>query len=151
MAGVLPPFLERWGWEGGYDDFVSKWLDIENAVDERVLGTVRTLRRLGYVCALATNQEQHRGHYMKTVMGFESELDRLFFSCEIGAAKPDEKFYRAIEESLGLSGPEILFWDDTPSHVDAAKKRGWRAELYTDYEDFSRKMQMLLTSEDVIT
>ncbi len=151
MADTLPPFLEHWGWEGGYDDFVSTWLDIENAVDERVLETIQDLRRLGYVCALATNQEQHRGHYMKTTMGFESEFDRLFFSYKIGAAKPDEKFYRTIEEALGLSGPEILFWDDTRSHIDAAKKRGWRAELYTDYEDFSRKMRALLGLEDVST
>lgn len=36
---------------------------------------------------------------------------------------------------------EVLFRDDTPENVKAAKQFGLQAELYTSFEDFKKKMQ----------
>lgn len=66
-------------------------------------------------------------------------FDRLFFSCELGVKKPDASYYGAIEAAIGLCEEEIAFWEDLPSHVDAAKRRGWQAEIYTGYENFERQ------------
>ena len=98
------------------------------------------LREAGFVCCLASNQEPHRAKYMSEVMGFSAYFDHLFFSGVLGMKKPDVRFYEAIEAALGLSGEQIAFWDDSPRHVDAAKERGWHAELYTNYEDFERQV-----------
>ena len=82
---------------------------------------------------------------MRTKMGFEAEFERLFFSCELGVKKPDSRFYEAVEAALGLSGKQIRFWDDTPSHIEAAKKRGWQAVLYTDSVELSRQAAEIMT------
>ena len=42
------------------DDFVRIWFEVENAPDERVIDVVRALQESGYMCCLATNQEEHR-------------------------------------------------------------------------------------------
>ena len=139
LAAVLPPYLAEWGWTGSCEEFMQLWFSVEDAVDARFMGAAQELRGAGVTCCLASNQEEHRSEYMRTVMGFGREFDTLFFSCEIGAKKPDARFYAAVEAALGLSGEQIAFWDDSPRHVDAAKERGWRAELYTDYETFQQQ------------
>ncbi|HEX9296110.1 MAG TPA: HAD-IA family hydrolase, partial [Polyangiaceae bacterium] len=46
----------------------------------------------------------------------------------LGLAKPDEAIYRAFERASGYGGDEILFFDDLPANVEAARKIGWTAE-----------------------
>ena len=144
LSTVLPPYLKEWGWQGSAEEFMQLWFSVEDAVDTRVLGSVKTLREAGFVCCLASNQEPHRAKYMQEVMGFPAHFDHLFFSGMLGIKKPDARFYEAIEAALGLSGEQIAFWDDTRSHVDAAKQRGWQAKLYTSYEEFERQVTEIL-------
>jgi HAD superfamily hydrolase (TIGR01509 family) len=54
--------------------------------------------------------------------------------------KPDPEYYANIEQQLGLPGEAILFWDDSPRNVEAARQRGWNAEVYTGFDDFNEKM-----------
>jgi putative hydrolase of the HAD superfamily len=140
LREVLPPFLREWGWPGSVDDFIVSWLETEDAVDDRVIQVVRTLRKSGLTCCLATSQERHRAEYMKTTMGFTAIFDRLFFSCELGCQKPDPAYYELIERDLGLEGKRILFWDDSGVNVESARKRGWNAEVYTEFEPFEKAL-----------
>ena len=140
LAETLPPYLAEWGWTGSVAEFMRLWFSVEDATDARVLGAVQNLRDAGHLCCLASNQEKHRADSLRPVMGFGKEFDRLFFSCEIGAKKPDAQFYEAIETALGLNGGQIAFWDDSPSHVNAAKARGWRARLYTSGDEFEQQV-----------
>ncbi len=56
------------------------------------------------------------------------------FSCELGLIKPEAKIYQAVEEALSRSGPELVFFDDRPPNVEAARQRGWQAHLWTTQE-----------------
>jgi putative hydrolase of the HAD superfamily len=147
LSAMLPPYLAQWGWQGSAEEFMQLWFSVEDAVDVRVMEAVKSARNAGFVCGLASNQEEHRAKYMREVMDFSGQFDALFFSCEMGVKKPDARFYAAVEAALGLSGEQIAFWDDSPSHVDAAKQRGWQAELYTDCDDFERQMAQLLGTQ----
>jgi putative hydrolase of the HAD superfamily len=61
-----------------------------------------------------------------------SIFDVLVYSHEVGCAKPDPKIYRLTEDLLGVSPDEIVFLDDRPEHVRAARSCGWHAILHTD-------------------
>ncbi|GAA1312849.1 HAD-IA family hydrolase [Pseudonocardia xinjiangensis] len=52
------------------------------------------------------------------------------FSCEAGVAKPRPGAYAAVEDELGLSGADLLFFDDRPVNVAAARERGWWAHRW---------------------
>jgi glucose-1-phosphatase len=45
----------------------------------------------------------------------------------LGLAKPDPAIYRAFEERLGRRGGEIMFFDDLPDNIAAAREAGWNA------------------------
>lgn len=59
-------------------------------------------------------------------------LDRLDYpwgSHILGLAKPDPAIYRRVEELADTAPGSILFFDDIPENIDAAKTCGWQAEL----------------------
>jgi FMN phosphatase YigB (HAD superfamily) len=58
-------------------------------------------------------------------------LEPLFLSCEIGACKPSEAAFAAVEAALGLARGQILLIDDTAANVEGARARGWDAVLFT--------------------
>jgi putative hydrolase of the HAD superfamily len=136
LEDVLPPFLAEWAWPAGLEDFIAAWLREDHHVDARLAQAIQDLRRQGYLCCLATNQERRRADYMRREMGFERLFDRLFFSCDLGSIKPDPEFYHQIEQQLALPGQAILLWDDSPRNVQAARQQGWQAEVYTGFEAF---------------
>ena len=56
-------------------------------------------------------------------------LRRHFASHVMGLAKPDPAIYRAFEAATGRAGGQILFFDDLPPNVAAARALGWNAEV----------------------
>jgi len=47
----------------------------------------------------------------------------------LGLLKPNEAIYSAFERACGFSGSQVLFFDDLPDNVAAARRLAWRAEL----------------------
>jgi putative hydrolase of the HAD superfamily len=141
LKKVLPTFLRDWGWPGTTDEFVDTWLRTDHVVDRRIINVIESLRRKGYICCLATSQEYHRARYMKVEMGFQDVFDHLFFSCEVGWQKPDQVYYQHIEHILHLEKESILLWDDSRINIEAARKYGWNAEIYTGYAEFGKTIK----------
>lgn len=56
-----------------------------------------------------------------------AKLDHLFASQLMRQRKPDDAIYAMVEQETGLSGIEILFFDDLPQNIAAAQRRGWNA------------------------
>ncbi len=143
LSEVLPPFLETWRWTGGVDEFIGLWMAADDHPDRALLAAIQDLRQAGTLCGLATLQERNRAAYMRTSMNFSTSFDRLFFSCDMGCLKPAPVFYQKIQAELGLPGEAILFWDDAPPNVAAAREMGWQAELYTGFAAFQERMRTL--------
>lgn len=125
---VLPGLLERWGIAHAHDDALRVWLTIEPVVETREI--VARLRARGVRCYLATNQDEHRGRHMHTVLGYADLFDGCFYSYELRVAKPDPAFFTAVLERLGLPGDAVLFVDDNAANVEAARSVGLRAERW---------------------
>jgi HAD superfamily hydrolase (TIGR01509 family) len=46
--------------------------------------------------------------------------------------KPDPALYRVVESAAGVPPARILFIDDRPENVEAARKLGWQAFVHQD-------------------
>ncbi|MFA6043844.1 MAG: HAD-IA family hydrolase [Phycisphaerales bacterium] len=44
----------------------------------------------------------------------------------LGAMKPDDLIYERFEQAVGVAGERILFFDDLPRNIEAARARGWQ-------------------------
>lgn len=145
LKEVIAPFLQSWGWEASVDDFIKCWFDVENAVDQRMSHVITKLRKHGYFCGLATNQERYRIEYMRTEMGFSTIFDEIFSSVEIGAMKNELRYFEIVTARLGLPADKILFWDDSQSNVEMARLFGWQAERFTTFEAFEESLRQYLS------
>ena len=59
-------------------------------------------------------------------------VPRRFFSCRLGATKPDPAAYTGVLDALGAAPADVTFVDDRPENVAAARELGLRAVLFTD-------------------
>ncbi|MFP4424347.1 MAG: HAD family hydrolase [Candidatus Woesearchaeota archaeon] len=143
----IAPWLPRWNWHGSVDDFLEYWFKAEHQIDKRVVAKIEQLRKQGYPCFLATNQEKYRIRYMKEKMGFDRLFDKLFSSAEIGYQKPQPEFFTYIIRELQVG--QIIYFDDSESHVKEAKEQGIDACLYTRFSDFESTLKRILRKPDI--
>lgn len=56
--------------------------------------------------------------------------DVIIDSSLVGLQKPDPKIFELAQQKAGLSGSKILFVENSPQHITAAKLFGWQTFLY---------------------
>jgi putative hydrolase of the HAD superfamily len=141
----IASYLPQWGWQHSVEEFLTSWFTYETCIDEALLVSIQQLRQQGLSCYLATNQERYRMAYILNQMGFDSKFQGVFCSASLGYTKSEPAFFAAVLEALaGMQAQEILFWDDTPANVAAARAAGIRAELYTNFSAYERQMNQYL-------
>lgn len=68
----------------------------------------------------------------------------------LGLAKPGVEIYRAFEKATGVSGPQILFFDDLADNIEAARSVGWRAEQIDHLGDTASQIERHLRAHGVL-
>ncbi|MFF0267966.1 HAD family hydrolase [Kribbella sp. NPDC004536] len=127
---VLAASLERYGVRTPVTEvYDAVWKNI--VLIEESIALVRTLRRNGYGVHLGTNQEQYRGTHMRTALGYDDLFDVSCYSYDLGVAKPDPLFFTRAAARIGADPTTILFIDDTPRNITAARTAGLKAEQWT--------------------
>ncbi|MFC4785101.1 HAD-IA family hydrolase [Nocardioides sp. MAHUQ-72] len=64
--------------------------------------------------------------------GFEDVTDDIVYSHEVGLLKPDPAVFELTARRLGVRPAEIVFVDDQPGHVQAARTAGWHAVVHVE-------------------
>lgn len=140
----LAPYLKKWGWEGGVEDYQKFWFEYEHKIDKEIIDHIQTLRKQGLYCAVATNQDKYRAQYMLEEMGFVDCFDDVFASAHLGEAKPDRAFFKKILDLRDLKPDEVIFWDDDMPNVQAAKELGISAWYFKNFAVYKKKMKELI-------
>jgi putative hydrolase of the HAD superfamily len=124
----LAPVAKRWGADGAAAELARCWSSI--VPDHAILSLVAELRERGYHCSLATNQQRYRAEHMSNTLGYAQVFDRTFYSWEIGAQKPDRRYFDRIVAALPFSAEQMLFFDDREENVEAARATGINAAQF---------------------
>ncbi|UVY82787.1 HAD-IA family hydrolase [Brachybacterium sp. NBEC-018] len=118
---------------------VDRWAAIPGRADPVVVRRLLELRDAGTPVLVLTNgtdrvPEEVAAIGLTALIGEHREW--LLNSADLGAAKPEpEAFARAhamIRERTGLPVPpsRVAFVDDSPGHVEAARRFGWHALVH---------------------
>lgn len=107
--------------------FLHYWITKDCSVNHDMMRLIDSLEVPTY---MGTNQEAHRTKALVQLVG--KHFKGCFASYQIGAVKPEQFFYRHIEQALGLNPSDLLLVDDTLSHVEGAQRCGWQAYHYQD-------------------
>lgn len=101
-------------------------------------------------CLSNTNQRHWRTFMSESQYDPLASLNHRFLSYEIGVMKPNERAFRRVEEMTGHRGGEILFFDDKPENVEAARRAGWTADLIDRVDDAASQVRERLMSHGVL-
>lgn len=138
-------YLKKWRWIGNVESMLDYWFSNEANVDGRLLALIRELRKKGIKCYLATNQEKYRTSYIANEMGFSEIFDGIFSSSSVGYLKNRPQFFEyVLNQMTNVKSQEVLFVDDSQDNIEVAQRFGIQAELYTDFNNFQRKLNFSL-------
>jgi putative hydrolase of the HAD superfamily len=95
-----------------------------------------------YKLILLSNTNSIHERYGWEHYEFLNYFDDLILSHKIGAVKPEEKIYRAVEKSSGSPAEEHIFIDDIQEYVNAAKSFGWDGIQFKGYDYLVKDLKL---------
>jgi epoxide hydrolase-like predicted phosphatase len=102
-------------------------------------GTIRT--------GLLTNNVREFSGFWRAMLPVEEIFDEIIDSSEVGLRKPDPRVYELALERLGAEPSSAFFVDDFAVNVDAARKLGLEAILFTDEDSVIERIRSLVFGE----
>jgi len=93
-----------------------------------------------YKLLLLSNTNSIHEKYGWEHYDFLKYFDDLILSHKIGAVKPEENIYRAVEKSSSSPAEEHIFIDDIEEYVNAAKSFGWDGVHFKGYNNLVDKL-----------
>lgn len=130
-------------------DFITKMLEaVDNKIDaetfcrlfsdiftanEDVVSLLPLLKK-DYKLFLLSNTNSIHQKYGWQKYNFLKYFDEMILSHKVKSIKPEEEIYREVEKASGLQSAEHFYIDDIEEYVNAAKKIGWDAVQFVNYE-----------------
>lgn len=116
--------------------------------DEAMVSFARGLNRSGLTMGMLSNIPCDFVGWTRWHNPWIDELfDPVLFSCRLRLAKPDEEVFAValarLSQSAGrkLAPEDVLFVDDSPKNVEAAKKLGFLGHCFENLEALSAKIE----------
>lgn len=130
--------------QSDFDAYMTAFWDIYmGGPNEELIAWFRALRPR-YRTAILSNSFVGAREHEEERYGFTSMVDLAIYSHEEGVHKPDPRIYAIAIERLGVAPGEIVFLDDRPENVDAARAAGIQAVLFTSTAQTIADIEALL-------
>jgi FMN phosphatase YigB (HAD superfamily) len=121
-----------------YSEFAEIWCDIF-AEKREVTGLLDEIGRHADLVLLSNTDVLHFD-YVRSHYGFLQKFRQLVLSYEVGYVKPARQiFERAID--LCAPGARMIYFDDVPEFVSAARACGLPAEQFVDAATLKRDLE----------
>jgi FMN phosphatase YigB (HAD superfamily) len=125
---------EKYKLELEFDEFKDIW-NIIFQEDLDVNDVILYLKNKGYPVFLLSNTNELHFSYIMERYPIVHSLDEWILSYEVGAKKPKRKIYNTIFEKTDTVRSEVLYIDDIPGYVEAAKSYGLQGLVFKNAKD----------------
>lgn len=116
------------------------WIDMAAPAIEPSAVLLRALKAAGLPVYALTNFGIGPLRVAERAYPVLREFDQRFVSGELHIAKPDPRIYEALEQGTGHAPERLLFTDDLPANIAAARARGWQTHLFEGPEGFAARL-----------
>jgi len=117
----------------GDEDIDTAWTAMLLDLPEERISLLEQVRKHYNIYLLSNTNEIHVTRYSKyidEIYGhdkFRNLFIKAYYSHEVGMRKPGVEIFEHVVQENGLVRSETLFIDDTPQHIEGAKKAGLHA------------------------
>lgn len=114
--------------------YKSRWLDTIPGAIEGSVAILEALVAQGHDVTALTNFNQDLFRITQGEYPFLNLFRGVTVSGEQRMSKPDPAIFEHHARAFALTPEATLFFDDSARNIDAARKAGWNAELFTTPE-----------------
>ncbi len=113
-----------------YEADVRSWTPI----DDEIITLAFDLQRAGTKIGVLSNMPMEEAQHFKRIHDWMPRFDFLFLSSEMGMVKPDAEIYETVLKAIALPPESVLFIDDKPENIEAARRSGMQGLIYESKE-----------------
>ncbi|MFS4504775.1 HAD family hydrolase [Clavibacter sp. Sh2141] len=106
--------------------------------DDEVLAALDRAIAAGYRLAVLSNAPHELADVLEDRSGWGARFEHVMTSARLGMAKPDADVWPVAVARLGVPAERILFVDDKPANVEAARRAGLHAHVWEDLGTLDR-------------
>jgi epoxide hydrolase-like predicted phosphatase len=114
-------------------------------LDQELIAYVAGLRP-AYLTGILSNSADGARREEQARYSFAELFDVIIYSDEVGVAKPDPRAYALLCAELQVAPDELVFLDDVPGNVAAARRFGIRGVLHQSTPESIGAISSLLAS-----
>ncbi|MBS0393528.1 MAG: HAD family phosphatase [Proteobacteria bacterium] len=129
-SGLAPPELDAF--------LEALWESL--AVKAPTVALLHALRARGVRLYCLSNMPAPVYARLRALHRFWDAFDGVVVSGEVGLAKPDPRIYALLLDRYRLAAGEVMFFDDMPLNVEAARRLGIDARLFRDAAECERSI-----------
>ena len=96
------------------------------------MALLQRLRQPGVPMFYLSNMPAPFADHLEREHAFVREFDDGVFSARVNLIKPDPAIFALAAKRFGLAPADLVFLDDHPANVAAARAAGWRSLLFSD-------------------
>jgi putative hydrolase of the HAD superfamily len=122
---------------------VHAWLRLNPLTLRTLLGHAR---RTGAPLALLSNAPEPLARAIDH-LPWSRHFRHRYFSCRLGAAKPDPRAFQLVLNELAVQPGEVLFTDDRPENTRTARDLGMHTITFTSASALGRELRVITLAE----
>lgn len=117
-----------------------------DSLDRGLVDFINSLRG-EYTTALLSNAWDDLRPLLESLWKIDGIFDHIFISAEMKTYKPDPEIFQIVINSLGQDPSELVFVDDFPENIAAAREAGMNAIQFIDREQTLAELAEYLDHE----
>jgi HAD superfamily hydrolase (TIGR01509 family) len=144
IAQLHGALVAELGYDGDWPRFVEDW-SCHLSLDPSMLALIERLAQRYRVMLFSNTNQEHWDHVVRLSDGRLGRLE-AYLSHEIGDLKPALSSFALVAAKAGVEPGRCLFIDDRLDNVEAARRAGFHAEVFTSQaalEDLLRAAGMV--------
>lgn len=132
-------FQEMVGTMVDFDKLIIAASDIFE-LNRPMTGILQSLKDQSLRLVLFSNTSVWHYEFIKKRFEILDYFDEHVVSFEVGAIKPEPEMYQAGLRAIRCTPQECFYTDDIPRYIEASRKHGFDAEVFTDTDRLRRQL-----------
>lgn len=126
IYSLFKPHLDEWNIDIDETTFLNWWFTGE-ILQDKVIEFCKQQRLKGIKVFIMSNNFRERvDYYKKDIPQMFENVDKAYFSYEVGYTKPDIAYFKYILNENMLKPEEVVFVDDSKANTQVAEGLGIR-------------------------
>lgn len=131
-AEVVQRIAARTGWPAAEIQAVVDAVPDELAAVPETVALLQELQSAGHGLHYLSNMPEPFADHLERSFPLRQWFESGLFSGRVKQSKPGAAIFELAEQRFEARPEQLVFLDDHPANIDAARARGWTAVLFSD-------------------